>query len=758
MNMKKLLLPASIAAVLGAQDEALAKDYWLCAKPVNISLPQGGKIDGGGAPVMKNVIMWGFVEAVGSTTAAKLNNFAAGCNTAGQAAQVPGPLLTVPPGDSALTVHLKNAIPTSQGGEPISLIVPGQDKPSVAGSGGTGILGVGETAPGLTAATGGARDYTWSNLRPGTYAYHSASHPQLQIPMGLYGAMTRDAAPKTAYPGVSYDNEAVLVYSEVDPALYRHQNGTNAAQMQVPASDRYGAGSAVPSSINYKPEFFLINGKPFGAGDPVDATSMRNNLFVGSPPLVPGGKTLLRLVNMGLQSRALNLLGPAGEVLAEDGHPYAYRKAQYAVPLPAGGTRDVLIDTPPDPGIVPVIDRMAGLSSGDPTVTTLNPDLIAVDQASARPESGMLAKLQFGAANPAQAVADAYTIAEGQQNYVSNPAVSANDLPGDYAGHARLEAVLDSLPSQGTLAFRNYREQTYRLEPTGLFTYSHNGSENDDSFTYHLRVVAEGKGPELAGSVLAETAPATVTINITEVNDRPVATADTYLTNPALRGVAATNPYTLTVAAPGILANDTDPDLPPQTLTVNGAPRTVKTTRGQFDILADGSLTYTPWTATTVGSSGVIGATPFTATRTDSFTYQANDGQGAANSASTAVSVTMNVINTAPTRLIGSPGTTANPYVVSRSSATPSIQIRLADLFTDAENNINPASAAAFTCTKGATAPGTLAKTASDTWTYTVTPTTATGNKTLSCFATDVWSVNAANNTTMRNVIVGVVP
>jgi FtsP/CotA-like multicopper oxidase with cupredoxin domain len=749
MDMKKLLLPMSIALALGAQNDALAQDYWLCAKPVDILLPQGGKVDGGGAPAMKNVIVWGLVEARGSTTAAKLSNFNAGCPLSGQIPQVPGPRLTVPPDDSTLTVHLKNALTTNRGGEPISLIIPGQDQPSVTGSGGTGILGVGETAP------GGARDYTWNNLKPGTYAYHSASHPQLQIPMGLYGVVTHDAAPKTAYPGVAYDNEAVLVYSEIDPALYLHQNVGNA--MQVPETDRYGSGSAVASSINYKPEFFLINGKPFGAGDPDDANSVLNNLFVGSP-LVPGGKTLLRLVNMGLQTRVPNLLGAIGEVLAEDGHPYAYRKAQYSVTLPAGGTRDVLIETPPDPGVVPVVDRMAGLSSGDPTVTTLNPDLIAVDRSLARPESGMLAKLRFGAANPAQAVADTYTIIEGRQNYVSSPAVIANDILGDYAGHARLEAVLDSPPSQGTLVPRTYLEQAYALEPTGLFTYSHNpDSQSSDSFTYHLRVVADGKGPELAGSVLAETAPATVTIDVTPVNDQPVTVADSYLTNPALQGVAATNPYTLAVVAPGILANDTDPDLPPQTLTVDGAPRTVKTPRGQFDLQADGSFAYTPWTAATVGGSGVTGATPFTTTRADSFTYRANDGQGEANSISVTRTVTALTINTAPTRLAGSPGTTANPYAVSRSSATPSVQIRLADLFADTENNIDSASATAFTCGKaGFIAGESLTKTATDTYTYTVPANIALGDKILSCVATDVWGVSVVNTTAARRVIVRV--
>jgi large repetitive protein len=65
----------------------------------------------------------------------------------------------------------------------------------------------------------------------------------------------------------------------------------------------------------------------------------------------------------------------------------------------------------------------------------------------------------------------------------------------------------------------------------------------------------------------------------------------------------------LTVAAPGVLANDTDPD--GQVLTV-GTPRPVSgPANGSLTLNPDGSFTYTP----IAGFSG-----------TDSFTYVANDG------------------------------------------------------------------------------------------------------------------------------------
>ncbi len=63
------------------------------------------------------------------------------------------------------------------------------------------------------------------------------------------------------------------------------------------------------------------------------------------------------------------------------------------------------------------------------------------------------------------------------------------------------------------------------------------------TFTY--RAVDNGTPP------LQSAAVATVTITVTGVNDPPVANADTY---------AATEDTVLNIAAPGVLANDTDPD------------------------------------------------------------------------------------------------------------------------------------------------------------------------------------------------------
>jgi len=105
--------------------------------------------------------------------------------------------------------------------------------------------------------------------------------------------------------------------------------------------------------------------------------------------------------------------------------------------------------------------------------------------------------------------------------------------------------------------------------------------------------------------------PATVTITVTPVNDAPVAANDAY---------AVTENLSLTVAAPGVLANDTDTDSPASltALTVTN-PLT-----GSLTFNADGSFTYTP----ALNFTGVV-----------TFTYRANDGLENSNPATVTITV-----------------------------------------------------------------------------------------------------------------------
>ncbi|HYM05341.1 MAG TPA: DUF1565 domain-containing protein [Terriglobales bacterium] len=84
------------------------------------------------------------------------------------------------------------------------------------------------------AGTATAASLTWANLKPGTYLIESATHPSIQVPMGLIGMLVVTTVPSgtaagTAYPAVAsttktaaipavqYNAEVPLEFSEIDP-------------------------------------------------------------------------------------------------------------------------------------------------------------------------------------------------------------------------------------------------------------------------------------------------------------------------------------------------------------------------------------------------------------------------------------------------------------------------------------------------------------------------------------------------------------
>jgi large repetitive protein len=190
-------------------------------------------------------------------------------------------------------------------------------------------------------------------------------------------------------------------------------------------------------------------------------------------------------------------------------------------------------------------------------------------------------------------VNDSYTVNEDTTLNISAPGVLSND--SDVDGNS-LTAIVVAQPTHGTLT----------LNSDGSFGYVPNANYNGpDSFTYKAN----------DGTVDGNTA--TVDITVTAVNDAPVAVDDSYSVN---------EDTTLTIAAPGVLANDTDVDNTNLTASVVAAP-----THGSLTLNSDGSFTYTP----TNNYNGP-----------DSFTYQASDAQ--TNSSTATVSITVNPVNDAP--------------------------------------------------------------------------------------------------------------
>ena len=147
--------------------------------------------------------------------------------TGGANVQYPGPTLIVKQG-AVVTITLTSQLPVAT-----SIVFPGLD---VTASGGAG------TAQGLLTrevlpSTGGTVSYTFTASRPGTFLYHSGTRPDLQVEMGLSGAIivrpstfsaaatcTTGTAPcRKAYGDAStaYDREYLFFLTDADPLLHQ---------------------------------------------------------------------------------------------------------------------------------------------------------------------------------------------------------------------------------------------------------------------------------------------------------------------------------------------------------------------------------------------------------------------------------------------------------------------------------------------------------------------------------------------------------
>ena len=190
---------------------------------------------------------------------------------------------------------------------------------------------------------------------------------------------------------------------------------------------------------------------------------------------------------------------------------------------------------------------------------------------------------------PPVAVDDSYNTPFQTQLTVVAPGILGNDTDAD---GDTLTAVQLTNVSNGTL----------NLGADGSFTYVPNvGFSGADSFTYQANDGTDNSNT------------ATVTINVgaaPPVNTPPVANNDAY--NTAFETA-------LNIAAPGVLANDTDADGDALTAAQQSNPA-----NGTATLNANGSFTYTP----NAGFSGP-----------DSFTYLANDGTDNSNIATVTVTV-----------------------------------------------------------------------------------------------------------------------
>lgn len=262
-------LPATTCAYDGGTNTRTC-EFW--ATTGTLSLPDGA-----------SVTIWGYAD------------------TATGAAMLPGPAIIANQGET-IQVILHNALTEST-----ALIFPGQ-----------------EMIPDLTGvAPGGTKAYSFVASSPGTYLYEAGplSNAQHQVAMGMFGALiVRPAVANQAYddPATAFDDEALLVLSEVDPALNN------------------SASPAAFDMRDYEPRYWLINGVTYPD--------------TGEIFSVAGNRVLLRYVNGGVEQHSMGLLGVHQEVVAIDGSRLLYSHKVASETIGSGQTSDRIVVIPASAG------------------------------------------------------------------------------------------------------------------------------------------------------------------------------------------------------------------------------------------------------------------------------------------------------------------------------------------------------------------------------------------------------------------------
>ena len=333
MALVVMFATTAYGATPGITDTGTVATFNLTAQTAFLNQPDGAA-----------VYSWGYGCAAGSApTFLPAAITTATCPTM----QVPGPTLIVSQGQ-AVTVTLTNGLPTSAGNT--SILFPGFQ---VAATGGvTGLL-TQEAQPGGTAVT-----YKFTASTPGTHAYYSGTQSDLQIEMGLYGAIivlpsstpinctANGSTPPGGKPfaganGVAeahwgesdfrlasaaynhartcYDREYLFQWAEMDANIHR------AALAQVTAKGSCAAG-AVGCSLEvptepYQPSYFVINGRSMP--DVMDANygvEYPHQPYNGNPHMHPGEQVLIRTVGQGRWQHPFHEHGNHVRILARDGN------------------------------------------------------------------------------------------------------------------------------------------------------------------------------------------------------------------------------------------------------------------------------------------------------------------------------------------------------------------------------------------------------------------------------------------------------
>ncbi len=270
------------------------------------------------------------------------------------AVQLPGPTLIVTEGTqgaatpTTFAVTLTNNLPAAAGNTSISFpgltvtAAPASSQPPSCTATNTatsqGLLA-------LEATPGCAVTYTVSIPygSAGTHIYQSGSQPDLQVEMGLFGAVIvlpssapanctgteagredyRLASSAYDHPLTCYDREYLFQWSEIDPRIHTQaQAQVNAANCTPLASGGLPGTCRIDVATEpYHPNYFLINGRSMPDDmDPDYAPNYPVQPYNGNPHMHPGELVLVRVTGQGHWQHPFHEHANHVRILARDAH------------------------------------------------------------------------------------------------------------------------------------------------------------------------------------------------------------------------------------------------------------------------------------------------------------------------------------------------------------------------------------------------------------------------------------------------------
>lgn len=346
--MKKIIHSlAALIAVLLLATSAQALDVDLYAGQFTKVLPDG-----------RTVTMWGYSLTNGDYT-------------------TPGPVITIPEGDSTLNVTLHNNLPVAT-----SLIIPGlpsTNRSAVAtfesdirNPGDATQLLTGATKPGVRKAhsfevpaqPAGMQIYSYTNVSPGTYCYHSATNPAAQYQMGLIGAMVKRFGAGQVYgQAETIDFERLLVMYSLHADV--HDEIASGVYDAAVFGGTYGdvPGSTMESLVHRGlPTHRLMQAYDWDGTNYVPADT--NQTYQPDPGVAQQG--LFRLVNLSQNLRSAAVVGGNYmDVRGIDANELPFPPKRLSLEIAPQQTAEVLITHDAGDGaITAVYDRRLGLATG----------------------------------------------------------------------------------------------------------------------------------------------------------------------------------------------------------------------------------------------------------------------------------------------------------------------------------------------------------------------------------------------------------